>query len=272
MSVQFRSFFRRTMFAGVFLPFLVLPVLLASGCASEVRAKRFTELLRHYPETEEPLKIPMLTESTVLPTDAKNRTVTIIVHPAYSLFFREERRSTYTAAKYDLLEYQLAAEARFMSSQAKAGNLLILVLPGNYSKDSIAPRSYTSYLNRTVGGSPSVFYILSETTHSGAILLETTVLLHDLLRRARIETLLIGGGYIGRCQKEFHGQLTTYVENISAFIVPEISSISPDDISSSTAEDILLGLYQKDFRPVIDFIDSKHRGSAEIRSLTSSSR
>ncbi|MDH4163581.1 MAG: hypothetical protein OEW15_12965 [Nitrospirota bacterium] len=272
MSSRFRSIVRRISSAGVSLFLLVLPVLLVPGCASEVRAKRFTELLQRYPETDAPLSMRQLTESTVLPIAGKDRAITVIVHPAYSLFFRDERKSIYTAAKYDLLEYQLAAEARFIIKMAKSGDPLILVLPGNYPKDSIAPRSYTMYLNSTTGGSPAVFYILSETSHSGSIPLETTVLLHDLLRKSRVKTLLIGGGYIGRCQKEFYSQLTTYVEDVSAFIVPEISSISPDDISTGEAEDILMSLHQKDFQPVAEFVDMKHRGSAEVRSLTSLSR
>jgi len=39
----------------------------------------------------------------------------------------------------DLLKFQLDNEARFIGEIAKTDNLLILVLPGNYQKDSLAP-------------------------------------------------------------------------------------------------------------------------------------
>ena len=231
-------------------------VLLSAGCASEVRAKRFTELLQLYPETQSPLKVRPLPDAA-LARDPSPRTVTIIVHPAYALFFRNEKRNTYSEAKYDLLEYQLFQETRYIRDAAKKGDIIILVIPGGYELDSIAPPSYTTYLNSMAGEGQAVYFIRSETTHSGIIALDTTVKLHGFLRSIRTSKILIGGGFVGRCQGEFYRQFTTYVENVPTFIVPEISTLSPDDISSGDAEDILTGIRNKDYQLIVDFIGNK---------------
>lgn len=242
--------------------------LLLSGCAEAPSAptKRFTEILYRYPQAQEPLQFPMLSAASAaavasaLPT----RTVTIVVHPAYSLFFRDERRNTYSEAKYDLLKFQLDNEARFMSEFAKSGNLLILILPGKYQKDSIAPLSYTFYLNATTAGGTSVFYLYSETWSSGTLSVDAVLTLHDFLSRVKPNLILVGGGFIGRCQREFYNQLVTYIEKQSSYIVPEISTISPDDITDQEAADILASVREKDYTPVKKFIEKKTRGDADI--------
>jgi len=65
---------------------------------------------------------PQLTASSAdaVPHFSRGKAVTIMVHPAYSLFFREERRSAYNEAKYDLLKFQLDNEARFIGEIAKS--------------------------------------------------------------------------------------------------------------------------------------------------------
>ena len=139
-----------------------LAMLAAAGCtASDTQAKRFTEILDRYPQSPEPLRIARLSafSADAVPSSLRGKAVTIMVHPAYSLFFREEHRSTYSEAKYDLLKFQLDNEARFIGDIAKSDNLLILVLPGNYQKESLAPLSYTFYLNSSTKASPLVTYI-----------------------------------------------------------------------------------------------------------------
>lgn len=253
---------------GVLLAAITVLVLLAAaGCtASDTPAKRFTEILHRYPQSPEPLGIARLSASSAdaVPHSLRGRAVTIIVHPAYSLFFREERRNTYNEAKYDLLKFQLDNEARFISEIAKSDNLLILVLPGNYQKDSLAPLSYTFYLNATTQSGPRVYYITSETSSSGSLNTDTMVTLYGFLQKVKADKVLIGGGYIGRCQREFYGQILTYVEKIPAFIVPEISSISPDDVSDGEAHEIVTSLRQNDYAPVKKFIEKKGRGNANV--------
>lgn len=262
-------FSRSRVYAGgtYLLSLVAVTVLLSAGCASEVRAKRFNELLQLYPGTQQSLNIRPLPDS-LNPSGPQSFTaVTIVVHPGYALFFRNEKRNTYSEAKYDLLEYQLFEETRYIREAATSGTLLILVLPGNFEKDSIAPSSYISYLNSMVGASATVYYIRSETTHSGVIPLATTVKLHGFLRNVRADKILLGGGFIGRCQGEFYKQFTTYVEHVPTFIVPEISTLSPDDISSSEARDILAGIRKNDYHELIEIITSSKNGEANTLSL-----
>jgi hypothetical protein len=244
---------------------------LAAGCSTtpEIPSRQLNEVLNRYPNAQEPLRIKKLTVASaaeVAPA-LQGRAVTVMVmvmvHPAYSLFFREEQRSAYTEAKYDLLKFQLDSEARFISEIAKTDNLLILVLPGNFQQESIAPLSYTYYLNAATGEGTSVYYITSETWSSGALSMDTMVTLYGFLRKVGATRMLIGGGYIGRCQREFHSQVSTYVEMVSPYIVPEISSASPDDISSREAQEMLVSLRQGDYTPVRKFIEKMGSGPVE---------
>jgi len=252
---------------GVFSAFTLLVLLVAAGCTSaDTPAKSFTEILYRYPQSQEPLGIARLSVSSAdaVPLSLRGKAVTIMVHPAYSLFFREERRSTYSEAKYDLLKFQLDNEARFIGEIAKSDNLLILVLPGNYQQDSLAPLSYTFYLNSSTKSGPLVYYISSETSSSGSLSMDTMVTLYGFLQRVKADKVLIGGGYIGRCQREFYNQITTYVDKIPAFIVPEISSISPDDIDNDEAQAIVKSLQRRDYGPVKKFIEKKGQGKANV--------
>lgn len=246
---------------------------LAAGCSTtpEIPSRQLSEILNHHPNAQEPLRIKKLTAASaaeVAPAlQGRVVTVMVMVHPAYSLFFREEQRSAYTAAKYDLLKFQLDSEARFISYIAKTDNLLILVLPGNFQQESIAPLSYTYYLNAAAGEGTSVYYITSETWNSGVLSRDTMVTLYGFLRKVGATRMLIGGGYIGRCQREFHNQVSTYVDMVSPYIVPEISSVSPDDISSQEAAEILASLRKGDYTPIRKFIEKTGSGTADLLPL-----
>jgi hypothetical protein len=258
---------------GVLLAVLAIVVLLAAaGCtASDTPGRRFTEILHRYPQSPEPLAIARLTASSAdaVPLSPRGKAVTIMVHPAYSLFFREERRSTYSEAKYDLLKFQLDNEARFIGEIAKSDNLLILVLPGNYQTDSLAPLSYTFYLNSTTQSSPLVYYISSETSSNGSLDMDAMVVLYRFLQRVKADKVLVGGGYIGRCQREFYNQLTSYMDKPPAFIVPEISSISPDDVEDDEAQEIVNSIQKHDYTPVKKFIEKKGQGKADVLHMPS---
>ena len=142
--------------------------------------------------------------------------------------------------------------------------LLILVLPGNFQQDSIAPLSYTYYLNAAAGAGTSVYYLTSETWSSGMLSMDSMVMLYGFLKKVGATRMLIGGGYIGRCQREFYNQVSAYVDRIPAYIVPEISSISPDDISNRESAEILTSLRQGDYTPVRKFIEEKSKGTANL--------
>jgi hypothetical protein len=257
---------------GLFLVLTALVLLVAAGCiASDTPAKRFTEMLDRYPQSPEPLGIARLSASSAdaVPLSLRGKAVTIMVHPAYSLFFRDERRSTYSEAKYDLLKIQLDNEARFIREIAKSDNLLILVLPGSYQKDSLAPLSYTFYLNTLTRSSPLVTYIYSETSSSGSLSTDTMVTLYGFLKKVKADKVLIGGGFIGRCQQEFSDQITAYGDRMPVYIVPELSSISPDDVDDDEARTIVNGLLKRNYAPVRNFIEKKGQGKTDILHMPS---
>lgn len=247
-----------------------IALILLPGCIGEtLSARQFGSLLKRYPSTTKPLRIPLLTAAS-LDTAAgasPGRTVIVMVHPAYSLFFRDESKNRYPDTKYDLLQLQLEREERFLHMISQTDNVLIIVLPGNYAKESIAPLSYTAYLNRATAGSSSAYHLYSETWNSGAVPTDTLVTLYSFLRGLGTKTVLVGGGYIGRCQREFYNQLVTYVDSISFYVVPEISSISPDDISTRQSKIILDGIRIGDYSPVDQFIEKRTQGTARTLPL-----
>lgn len=178
-----------------------------------------------------------------------------MVHPGYSFFFTLGKKMRYRGAKYRLMEHQFEAEARFIVSQAAQGRIVILIVPGNYEKDSTAPFAYASYLNSMAG--PAVFSLLSETSSNGTISTSDVVTLFHFLQSLRAKRVVIGGGYIGRCQREFHKQLTSYLDGDKVFVLREASAISPQDVSHEKADRILSSLKQRDYSSVEDFMKDK---------------
>lgn len=222
-------------------------------------ARLFLEKLNRYPQTADTLKIERLTGTshTFLGNLPASPDVFIMVHPAYSLFFRSESRSKYPEAKYALLAKQFEDEERFISEVAKAGKIMILIIPGNYQEESGAPQSYTRYLNTAAGGGQTVFYLFSESAGNGSVSMNDMVDLYRFLQGIRVRKVLIGGGYIGRCQREFYNSLTAYFEKSSTYLVPEVSTISPDDITEAEARGILESIRQQNYSPVAKFIEKK---------------
>ncbi len=253
----------RTLLAGAALFIAFLPEL---GCAPTALEKRFTDILQDYPATEEPLRIPRLTGTRheKAAPGSGSREVIIMVHPGYSLFFRSRERNLHSEVKYDLLKLQLDSEAASIRAIARSGRPLILVVPGDYQNESIAPLSYTYFLNSLTEGSTSVLYIYSESSNSGTLATDTMVNLYRYLQSMHMDRVLIGGGYIGRCEREFYSELATYIDNIRTYIVPELSSVSPDDISDKEAGAMLDGLRRKDFTLIRDFIERKSQRAPNI--------
>lgn len=253
-----------------FLVIAIIALFVLSGCAatghSSSHFRQFTDLLSRYPQTDEPLRLQKLSAAG-LPAASGDSDVFIMVHPAYSLFFRDANRSQYPEAKYALLSRQFNNEARFIREAAGADKILILIIPGNYATRSSAPLSYISYLNTTAGSGQSVFYLTSESASNGSISMNDMVELYHFLNRSKAGKVLIGGGFIGRCQREFYNQLTLYYNQRTAYIVPEISTISPDDISEPEAAKILESIEQQNYIPVRNFIDKKLNSSANFLSI-----
>ena len=248
--------------------------LLLSGCATGGRqrsSKRPADVPERNVQIEDQLKLQRVTAGTIaaVPKNMVPKNVFIIVHPAYSFFLRDADKGKLSQAKYDLAKKQFDNEKEAITSQAAAGSVVILVLPGNYGVDSSDPISYVAYLNSMLDGGRQIYYVLSETSSTGTLPVNDMVSLHSFLQALKVNKakVMIGGGYIGRCQREFYNQLTTYLDTSLADIVPEISTISPDDISDSEAEAISSRLQQQDFTPVKMFVDKKTKDSASVLSM-----
>lgn len=246
----------------VFILIFISGLFSLTGCSTGApvlpEARRFSYTLSRYPETPDPLKIKKLTGTsfTALPKSPAPD-VFIVVHPAYSLFFRDEHRSLYSEAKYALLLLQLETEANFIKEASQAGKIVILVVPGSYETESVAPRSYTSYLNSVAGAGEKTFILYSETASSGSISMNDMIDLYRFLDGVKAGKVLIGGGYIGRCQREFYVGLTGYFDKAPVYVVPELSTLSPDDITDQEAGKVLEGIRQQDYRAVRAFINKK---------------
>lgn len=245
---------------------LVFVFILLAGCASAPRSRvvvsRFNDILSLYPQTLNPLEMPSLLESANDPAlrspDPKD--VYIIVHPAYAIFVRDLSKDALPEVKYLLQKRQFYNEAKFIASESLAGKIVILIIPGHYLDNSSNPLSYTAYLNNMTWGSNTVYYMYSESTNSGGLSTDDMISLYRMLKGMNTKRVLLGGGYIGRCQKEFYSQVTTYLDTIPAYIVPEISTISPEDISVVEAAALLKSLRVEDYAPVKAFIQKRSSG------------
>lgn len=235
--------------------------LLLASCATvhppDGSPQRYATVMGRYSQTDDRLHVPRLSPDSFrsLPAGSRSREVIIMVHPGYSFFFTLGSKVRYRGAKYRLLEHQFEAEARFLAAQAARGRIVILIVPGKYETDSSAPRAYASYLNSAAG--PAVFHLRSGTSSNGAISTSDVVTLFQFLQAVRANRVLIGGGYIGRCQREFHTQLTSYFDAGKTFLIREASAISPQDISHEEAGLILSRLERRDFSPVVQFMAEK---------------
>ncbi len=266
----------KALHCSLVLVFVILAAL--SGCAtgdgpassaSAGSAGPFADILKSYAPTAEPLnikKLPVSLPGAQLPV-ASVDDVYIIVHPGYGVFFQNLAGEKYGTSKYLLLNKQFENETAFLSSRAASGATIILVLPGNFMTESVAPKSFISYLNKTARG-PSVYYMTSKTSSSGSITHDDTLSLFAFLQSVKAERIMVGGGYVGRCQGEFYNELTSYRGAERTYIVPEISTISPVDISDQEAAAAFEAMQFKNYTLVRRFIGKKSRNAtANILSI-----
>lgn len=243
-----------------------------SGCAAPHRSNSTTvsydHLLRQYPRTGEPVRIRKLDDPAVRSRSraGAERNVFIMVHPAFAVFMEDVAAKGYSEAKYDLIKKQFYNETRFIERRSRAGDIVILILPAGSVPDNPSPLSYVSYLNKTALQKDTVFYLFSETPNNGALPTGGVLTLYRFLEAVRAPKVFIGGGYVGRCQGEFYSQFIKHFEAARVFIVPEASSISPEDVSDREAAAIFTSLRNRDYSQVASFIRKKTAGQANIRS------
>lgn len=193
------------------------------------------------------------------------RAVYIIVHPAYYTFFTNNAHSddagsqdrtassnavdrligetSYTNKKkiMQLQEKMLRDFLEFASTERK---LVVLILPGGYEnysgyKFKKGNNEFMRYINEISNESESVLYLYSEKPTRGALGEKDMRVLLKFLYEIRADSILIGGGYVGRCLEDFYKSVKLYIGEDKLYVVPELVSISPFDVTSDMASDIL---------------------------------
>ncbi|MDA8432074.1 MAG: hypothetical protein M0Z60_03815 [Nitrospiraceae bacterium] len=188
--------------------------------------------------------------------------VYIIVHPAYYTFFHESGASNDSLAlpsrnAVDLLlrEPAYSSKTRLQFQQEKMlrdfleymstdRKLVILVLPRDYRryagyKFKGGNDEFMRYINEVTNGSDSVLYLYSKRPNRGTLGEKDRRRLLKFLYSVKAKEILLGGGYIGRCLEDLYKDLEQYYSDDKLFVVPEITSISPSDMSSGAAADVL---------------------------------
>ncbi|MDA8174304.1 MAG: hypothetical protein M0018_06910 [Nitrospiraceae bacterium] len=187
--------------------------------------------------------------------------VYIIVHPAYYVFFSGpqlvtgddppvenavERFLSLTpdSGKMAVLQAQERNMRDFLAYAAMRKKLVLLILPRAYR---LQPGynyygwydEYTRYINQVAGGSSSVLFLESSSSSRGYLTKKDRAVLLDFLAAIRPERVLLGGGYVGRCQEEFYQDLTGKYGAKGVYLVPEISDISPTELKDGIATRLL---------------------------------
>jgi len=190
------------------------------------------------------------------------RNVYIIVHPSYYLFFGKNNPlpalapgknvvTTFLETDQierrpfiDLMKYYERTEIEFLSSSSPKGKLIILVMPGKYLSSKLylyrdGKDEYARYLNEVINGDNAVFYVESIRSSSGRMSKKERHALKNFLRKVKAQNIYVGGGYVGRCQKEVYKVMSRMWPDNRLAIIPDLSSFSPRDVSDSTAKMLL---------------------------------
>jgi hypothetical protein len=192
--------------------------------------------------------------------------VYVIVHPGYSVFVDGVDKREYSLPRRALARSQYENEERFIEQKAREGKIVVLIVPPDGEGSRAVPPPYHPYLNRLADRNPSVFFTVSQTAKNGALAMEDMIVLYRFLDAIRARAVYVGGGYIGRCQREFADQLTRYFDASRTYIVPEASTVSPEDVAEREADAMLAAISRGDFAPVREFIGRRTGGTANIRS------
>lgn len=238
-----------------------------SGCASVRTDHDVSDRRATFSKGKTVLNIQNLHDLTYASIDElrKNigvREAYIIVHPSYYVFFDKKPFSVRSDTNLNMVQSFLKTEFKdseaivhylkdyereemqLISSSHDKKRIVILILPGRYnqSKQYLYKNGhdeYARYLNDATKNAYSVFYIESENANSGKISDFDKSVLIDFLTKLGINKIMIGGGYVGRCQEEFYKMLSESWNEEDMAIIPEISAFSPNDITDSTAKMLL---------------------------------
>lgn len=189
----------------------------------------------------------------------------VIMHPAYYAFF-EDTVSAYEeiagmmpeknamerflgkpsfSSKATLIRTQEKLLRDFLEYMSTDRKLVILVLPRDY-RDFHAYKykdlyhdEYMRYINEVTNSSASVIYLYSKTANKGSLRTDDRKRVIKFLQAVNPTAVLLGGGYLGRCLEQFYNDMQRYYSQEKLYVVPEISAISPSDITESVASEML---------------------------------
>jgi hypothetical protein len=190
--------------------------------------------------------------------------VYIVVHPAFYVFFETELtlssekdkmafpedniverfvgRSSLFDYKMKILQEQEILLRNFVELLSMDEKLVVLILPGDYRHHMTYGHiegldEYARYINDITNMSGSVVYMESKSYSTGYLTEEDLALLERFIGAVAPEDIYVGGGYIGRCLENFYVSLTTFYD--SAFLAPEISAVSPNDMDNPWVDGLL---------------------------------
>lgn len=217
-----------------------------------------------------------------------NGAIYIIVHPAYYTFFGGEAfPSSYApgvsqpnAMEWFLGDASFSAKSRLIKAQEKLlrdfleymsteRKLVLLILPKNYERYSAyrftnARDEYMRYINEITNESDSVVYLYSRRPNRGALLEDDRRRLLKFLFAVKVKQILVGGGYVGRCLEDLYKEVEQYYSADKIYVVPEITAISPVDVTYSLASDLLLDNGQLDIARLTSGIRANVFGNQAI--------
>jgi len=189
--------------------------------------------------------------------------VYVIVHPAYYFFFDDSMQfgvpgsssSGKSAMSTFLSEASYSGRAMLAKAQEKAMHdfleyvttekkLVIFILPGAYKgideyRNRFPRDEYMRYINEVSNESESVLYLFSSKPNKGALDPKDRKTLFRFLETVQAKSILLGGGYVGRCIEDFYRMLGKNYDEDSLFIMPEISALAPSDMSARMYADVI---------------------------------
>jgi hypothetical protein len=185
-------------------------------------------------------------------------TLYIIVHPAYYVFFHEHELS-YTdenAVDAFLSERVYTSHMRFLQEQERSmrdfleitstrKRLVVIILPGNYRYYTgyayrELPDEFARYVNSVTNGSESVLYLFSEKANKGNLPGKSRKRLLRFIESVDAKTVLVGGGYFGRCVEDFYKDMQSSRDGRQVTVAGEITLFSPEDLNRLDLDDFLM--------------------------------
>lgn len=183
----------------------------------------------------------------------------IIVHPAFYTFFHTDMklssfwdkksypekniverfydRFTIYDMSLEILKEQERMLRDFLELFSTEKRLILLIIPGGYrehlSYGYVEGRDeYSRYINEITNMSESVIYLESVSYEAGRISKDDMGMLMEFLKELEIKTVLLGGGYVGKCLDQFYGDLIMSFDYDNVYYVAEITQVSPENLNN----------------------------------------